>query len=172
MAAKTNCRICGAEILQTTADSTDNRCMPCWKDPGRIARKEEAARAYAENRDKLKRDKKILRELLQEPRVDPHTILTEFTSLLYCDGLDQTDIDEILEVLHNLKSVNAPKCESAIQALLDFIEEGCSPEGYFDPELVEEFLIANKELKTYEKRYEEANEAENPIEQLKAKFAD
>lgn len=53
MAAKTNCRICGAEILQTTADSTDNRCMPCWKDPGRIARKEEAARAYAENRDKL-----------------------------------------------------------------------------------------------------------------------
>jgi hypothetical protein len=172
MAVKTTCRICGAEILQTTADATDNRCMPCWKDPGRIERKEKAAKAYAEERERLKRDKRIVRELSKEPFDDPHTIVTQFTSLLYFDGLDQTTVDEILGVLHSLKQVDAPKCEAAIHGLLDFIEAGCSPEGYFDPELVEKFLISNDELGTHEKNYEVANEAESPIEQLEAKFAD
>jgi hypothetical protein len=172
MAMKTTCRTCGAEILQTTADATDNRCMPCWKDPGRIERKEKAAKAYAEGRERLKRDKRIVRELSTEPSDDPHTILTQFTKMLYFDGLDQTDVDEILAVLHSLKHVDAPKCEAAIHGLLDFIEAGCSPEGYFDPELVEGFLISNEDLGTHEKNYEVANESENPIEQLKAKFAD
>lgn len=169
---KTTCRICGADILQTTADTTDNRCMPCWKDPGRIERKEMAVKACTEELARLKRDKRIVRELSKEPFDDPHTILTQFTHLLYFDGLGQTDVDEILAVLHSLKHVEAPKCEAAIHGLLDFIEAGCSPEGYFDPELVEEFLLSNGNLGTHEKNYEVANEAEKPIEQLEAKFAD
>lgn len=172
MAAKTTCRICGAEILQSTAAATDDRCMPCWKDPGRIERKDRAAKAYAEERDRLKRDQRIVRELSQEPSEEPHTVLSEFTHLLYFDGLDQTDVDEILAVLHCLKHVDAPKCEAAIHGLLDFIEAGCSPEGYFDPELVEAFLLSHEELRTHEKNYELANEAETPIEQLEAKFGD
>lgn len=172
IAVKTTCRICGADILQTTANATDNRCMPCWKDPGRIERKEKTAKAYTEERERLRRDKRIVREFSKEPFDDPHTILTQFTHLLYFDGLGQTDVDEILAVLHSLKHVDAPKCEAAIHGLLDFIEAGCSPEGYFDPERVEEFLISNEELGTHEKSYEVANEAENPIEQLKAKLAD
>jgi hypothetical protein len=146
--------------------------MPCWKDPGRIERKDRAAKAYAEVRERLKRDKKIIRELTQEPSDDPHTTLTQFTSLLYFDGLDQTSVTEILEVLHSLKHVNAPRCEAAIHGLLDFIEAGCSPEGYYDPELVESFLISNEDLRAHERNYEVANEAENPIEQLEAKIAD
>ncbi len=171
MEAKTTCRICGAEILQATANSTDNRCMPCWKDPGRIERMEKAAKEYAETRERLKREKKLCRTLADTPSNDPYSIVSEFTSLLYFDGLDQVSVDEILEVLHSLGEVAAPKCRDSLHNLLDLIEEGCSPEGFFDPELVEGFLMDN-DLNAYELSYQKANEEEDPKAQFEALFAD
>ena len=163
MEEKATCRICSTSILKSTSDRTNGLCMPCSKDPDRLRRKDMRLQ-------KLK-DAKVIKRTLDRPLYDePAETLTQFTSLLFCDGLDQVDEGELVAVLHCLQFVQAPKCTKAIHDLLDFIEKGCSPDGYFDPDLVSSFLIAHcdDQLPPYEEAYKAADEEERPIDQLQA----
>jgi hypothetical protein len=135
--------------------------MPCSKDPDRLRRKDMRLQ-------KLKEAKVIQRTLARPLYDEPAETLTQFTSLLFCDGLDQVDEDELVAILHCLQLVRAPKCTKAIHDLLDFIEKGCSPDGYFDPALVGSFLFAQCDdgLPAYEDAYKAADQEEKPIDQL------
>jgi hypothetical protein len=161
MSDRIPCNICGAEILVATALRTDGRCMPCSRDPGRIARMQ----AYEKS---LREKKRLTRDLESPPVTDPFTRLQEFESLIYGDGFDQAYPDEVVGVLDALKQVNAPICVAILNEFLDFIEAGCSPEGYYDPSLVGGFLVKNMgdRLGDFWTRYTKASESENPAKQL------
>ena len=68
-------------------------CMPCSKDPERVQRAEDYLK-------ELKQAKVINRTLADQPSEDPYSILWRFQSRVNIDGLDQTDEEELVEVLH------------------------------------------------------------------------
>jgi hypothetical protein len=92
----------------------------------------------------------------------------EFESLIFGDGFDQAYPDEVVGVLDALKLIEAPNCVAILNDFLDFIEDGCSPDGYYDPSLVGAFLVNNVggRLGDFWTRYTEASESENPAQQL------
>jgi hypothetical protein len=161
MEEKATCRICSTSILKVTSDRTNGLCMPCSKDPDRLS--------HDDMRLQKLKDAKVIQRTLARPLDDePAETLAQFTSLLFCDGLDQVDEDELVAVLHCLQFVQAPKCTKAVHDLLNFIEKGCSPDGYFDPALVGSFLFAqcHERLPAYEEAYKAADQEEKPIDQL------
>ncbi|MCP5541959.1 MAG: hypothetical protein H7A52_17585 [Akkermansiaceae bacterium] len=101
--------------------------------------------------------------------IDPFSRIQEFEHLIYGDGFDQAHPDEVVGVLDALKEVDAPKCTSILHEFLDFIEAGCSPDGYYDPSLVDAFLVDNmgERLGDFWTRYTKASEEESPASQLK-----
>ena len=50
----------------------------------------------------------------------------------------------------------------------------CSPEGYFDPSLVQNLLYhqASSELKTFERRLREAFELETPVDKAETLYGE
>jgi hypothetical protein len=116
----------------------------------------------------------INRALADQPSEDPYSILWRFQSRVNCDGLDQTNEEELVEVLHCLNLCNATESAKVINDLLDFIEMSCSPEGYFDPSLVQKilYLQASSELTTFEKRLRDVFELETPVDRAETLYGE
>lgn len=154
----TICPVCSRSFLVATAERTGGVCMTCFKWPDWFAEKEENLRQM--------RTRKLCRTLDEyEMNLDPKTVISEFGILLAWDGIAACNPDDLVVISHALKKCGAEKCAQVIESYMDFLEVGCSPNGYFDDSLVYDFCDENADrVYDMEKEYEEAFRIEKPEE--------
>lgn len=99
---------------------------------------------------------------------DPVGLISQFEFAVACDGFDQRYPEELVVVLHLLEKCEARKCAAVVSSYLDFLEEGCSPEGGFDESLIDDLCFENEEkLNEFFERYLAATREENPEDRIK-----